>query len=216
MTIDFGRVPTYSAAELERRAKTLLEERCQPTITIPIDIDLIVEKEPGVRLDILPAIKDRFGVAGVVCRSAEGIFTILIDEQIADKNPNFYRFTIAEEYAHVILHSSVINKIENLEAVYSLHQWERYWEIDRNAKRFAAALLMPAKHLVEDARNLYTRLVEAVGFGAPKAIIDRLADRLSRSYQVSPAAMRIRLGEWPVQVIEKAERAISDELDFLE
>ena len=215
MTIDFGDVPTYKIPELERRARVLLEEKSHPTITIPIDIDFLVETEPGVKLDYRPGIRDRFSVAGVVWKSDEDTLSIFIDEYIADTNPTFYRFTVAEEYAHIILHRPIIEKITSLDMVTQLMEKENYWKIDRNAKRFAAATLMPAKQLFEDARDLYKRLVHAVGFGDERAIIDRLVDRLSRTYKVSPSAMRIRISEWPVEVIQKVKEAIRDELDFL-
>ena len=215
MTIDFGDVPTYKIPELERRARVLLEEKSHPTITIPIDIDFLVETEPGVKLDYRPGIKDRFSVAGVVWKSDEDTLSIFIDEYIADTNPTFYRFTVAEEYAHIILHRPIIEKITSLDMVTQLMEMENYWKMDRNARRFAAATLMPAKQLLEDARDLYKRLVDAVGFGDERAIIDRLVDRLSRTYKVSPSAMRFRISEWPVEVIRKVKEAIRDELGFL-
>ena len=90
MTIDFGRVPTYKVQELESRARALLEEKFHPAITIPIDIDFLVETEPGVKLDYRPGIKARFSVAGIVWRRDDDTFSVIIDEHIADTNPTFY------------------------------------------------------------------------------------------------------------------------------
>jgi len=215
VTIDFGRVPTYKVQELESRARALLEEKFHPAITIPIDIDFLVETEPGVKLDYRPGIKARFSVAGIVWRRDDDTFSVIIDEHIADTNPTFYRFTVAEEYAHLILHRPIIERVTSLEMVIHLLEWKGFWEIDRNARRLAAALLMPANHLVRDAGELYTKIVRAVGFRDPKAIISRLVIRLSQRYYVSVQAMRYRLAEWPVNVIKRVEEAIVDELDFL-
>ena len=56
--------PTYTASRLERMAITLLKGRIKGSTTVPIDIDFILEQEPGVLLDYIPGIKTRFGVAG--------------------------------------------------------------------------------------------------------------------------------------------------------
>jgi len=55
--------PTYTASRLERMAITLLKGRIKGSTTVPIDIDFILEQEPGVLLDYIPGIKTRFGVA---------------------------------------------------------------------------------------------------------------------------------------------------------
>ena len=54
-------VPTYSIQRLEQIAKLLLEERW-PGVTIPVDIDHIVEQEPGTVIDYLPDCKQCTGL----------------------------------------------------------------------------------------------------------------------------------------------------------
>lgn len=59
------KIPRYSAAELERRAEELLRSRCGWPPAIPVDIEALVDQEPGVVLDILPGLKEICGVAGL-------------------------------------------------------------------------------------------------------------------------------------------------------
>jgi len=101
--------PTYTASRLERMAITLLKGRIKGSTTVPIDIDFILEQEPGVLLDYIPGIKTRFGVAGVVYREDHQRFRVIIDAEVADsiKYHNFYRFTVAEEFAHIKLHKKI-------------------------------------------------------------------------------------------------------------
>lgn len=69
---------------------------------------------------------------------------IVIDADTADHpSASFYRFTVAEEFAHVLLHRDIMVQIRTAEDLVELHGWSGYQEIDRNAKRLAAALLMP-------------------------------------------------------------------------
>ncbi len=90
-------IPRYSLAKLESLARDLLRERW-PGLTIPVDIELLTEREPGVSLDFVQGLQAQFGVPGVtVYHPKEDRFTILIDEAVADGNPGFYRFTVGEE-----------------------------------------------------------------------------------------------------------------------
>ncbi|MFQ5881773.1 MAG: ImmA/IrrE family metallo-endopeptidase [Candidatus Methylomirabilales bacterium] len=210
-------IPTYSAGELERIADRLLRERWQPEVVMPVDIDLLVEQEPGVVLDYRPGLEQAFGVVGAVVHYPEGeTFTIYIDQDVADHRPNFYRFTLAEEFAHLVLHRSVIQQAKTLEDAAWLHEWLRYKEIDRNAKRLAAALLMPPRHVLEDAAELYQGMVRHIGFENPAAVKKYLVDQLSRRYRVSREAMGHRLEEWPIRVVEKVDAAMREGLDFLD
>ena len=209
-------VPTYSIPRLEQIAKLLLEERW-PGLTIPVDIDYIVEQEPDTILDYLPGLRTVYGVAGaVISHPEEARFTILVDEGVADGNLFFYRFTVAEEFAHLKLHRKLLVAVSSVEEVMRLHEWERYHEIDRNAKWLASALLIPPGPVLEDAHRLYPDMVRRVGFANPEAVTARVIDRLSRKYLVSPSAMRYRLQNRPVDVLKKVETAMREELDFLE
>lgn len=212
----FGDIPKYSAKELERLAVDFLKERCKPAISIPIDIDYLAETEPGVILDYTRGLKDRYPVAGVTILHPDGTYGIYIDEGVADHNPNFYRFTVAEELAHIKLHKSILDEVKDINLAFALRSWRGYEKIDRNAKRFAAAILMPSSHVVEDARKYYPKLVAAAGFGNKDAVIQYMISILCKKYIVSYEAMKYRLDEWPIRIIEKIISAIKEELDFLE
>ena len=213
--MDFARIPRYTAGEIETKAHQFLKEKCKPIISIPIDIDFLIEQEPDTVLDCLPNLQDRFNVAGMVVKES-GRFVVYIDEWVMNENPNFYRFTLAEELGHLHLHRQTMEQITSMEEAVALHEWEEYYEvIDRGAKRFAAAVLMPNPHIVEDVRTLYRELVSEVGFRSRSAIINYLVHQLSKRYVVSFKAMSIRLTEWPINVIEKVECALKEKLDYL-
>jgi hypothetical protein len=50
---------------------------------------------------------------------------------------------VAEEFAHALLHRDIMAQVQTLEDLLALHAWRGCHEIDRNAKRLAAALPMP-------------------------------------------------------------------------
>lgn len=89
------------------------------------------------------------------------------------------RFTIAHEIAHFILHPQK-------DAFVDFRKETREGEArplrERQADMFAAALLMPRKHLLRDFRRL-----------AKDGYTDEIAKTLAKQYAVSTDAMRFRL-----------------------
>ncbi|HAS17007.1 MAG: hypothetical protein A2Y48_03680 [Nitrospirae bacterium RIFCSPLOW2_12_42_9] len=211
-------VPTYTASRLEHMAITLLKGRLKGPITVPVDIDYILEQEPGVLLDYIPEIKERFGVAGLVYREDHKRFRVIIDAEVADaiRYHNFYRFTVAEEFSHIKLHRKIIEQITDLETAIELLQQSEYEAMDRNAKRFAAAILMPSELVLRDARELYPGLVKVAGFRNSQAVKDYMASLLSKKYEVSAEAMSYRLNEWPIRIFDKIDAAMREKLLFLD
>jgi hypothetical protein len=215
--IKFTGVEKYTVAQLEQRAEVLLKQCYGWPPELPVDIELLVDREPGMLLDILPGLQRLTGVAGFV-RYEPHIknFRLIIDAEVADHpSASFYRFTVAEEFAHVILHRTLIIQVETLEDLVSLHNWSGYGDIDWNAKRLAAALLMPAITVAQEARALYPKLVEEFGFGRPAELSAKLQERLARLHCISVQAMRNRLREWPLRVTQRVERAQRERLAFL-
>ena len=212
------RVPPFTVGELERRAEALIRDRSAWPPDLPVDIEFLVDREPGTVLDVLPGLRETCGVAGLVRYEPEtDRMRILIHAEVADHpSASFYRFTVAEEFAHILLHRGIMSEVRTAEDLEDLHTWTEYGTIDRNAKRLAAALLMPTITVSTRARILYEQLVKVAGFGDPAAILAHLEERLARLHGVSASAMRHRLKEWPLRITQKVERAMRERLTVLE
>src|SRR5262249_8726185 len=103
-------------------------------------------------------------------------------------------------------------------------QWN---EIERNAKKFAAMLLMPSRPLMAEAREIYhqiagqpqireqlTQSVSASKRWEPH-IKKRLCMELAKRFEGSEMAMHYRVGEWPAEVYKHVERALESGSDTL-
>jgi len=120
------RVPRYGLPKLESLAQALLRERW-PALAIPVDIDYLTDQEPGVVLDTERGLRDRFGLPGAtVYHPKEDRFTVLIDGAVADGNPGFYRFTVAEELGHVRLHRAILRSVRTMEDAVTLQASDDY------------------------------------------------------------------------------------------
>lgn len=210
-----GPLPRYSIPELERRAAAILAEYLGSPLTIPVDVDLVLERYPGVGLDLSPGILARFGIPGVVFRSGPGTYTVVIDMEVADWRPNFYRFTLAEELGHIVLHRPIIDQVTSTGEAAQLQLDPRLKILDRNARWFASAVLMPPAQLARDARDIYSELARGLGFADPDRLKRDLVKLLTRRYRVSPDAMRYRLKNYPLKILDSLLRALREQMDFL-
>ncbi|MBI3087080.1 MAG: ImmA/IrrE family metallo-endopeptidase [candidate division NC10 bacterium] len=208
-------VPRYGLPKLESLAQTLLRERW-PALAIPVDIDYLTEQEPDVVLDTERGLRDRFGVPGAtVYHPKENRFTVLIDEAVADGNPGFFRFTVAEELGHVRLHRAILRSVRTMEDAVALQTSDGYQFMDRNAKWFASALLMPRDPLLRDAKKIYADLVKQPGFGRPELIRRALVIRLGQRYVVNVSPMEYRLRNWPLAVLKLVDHALEAKMNSL-
>lgn len=147
---------------------------------------------------------------------------IYIDADLADRAESGcrYRMTVAEELAHVLIHRPAIEAIKCPNDFSMLHKHSNWYTYERNAKRLAAALLMPARHLGKDARDLYAEIIEKLPeqykYTQCDAIKSKLTALLAKRYEVSVQSMGIRLKEWPIQILNKIDQAMKNRLPFLE
>jgi hypothetical protein len=225
-------VRTYTVTELDRLATAYLARQFGADVLIPVDVDLLVEKAEGITLDVWPKLRANHKVLGMVLRDVKsGELFIFIDEDLDDDDtPNGlarYRMTVAEEMAHVHLHRTLIDAIGSPEDFRTLHGHARWNEIERDAKRFAAMLLMPTRPLMTEAREVYRQIagqpqirdqliqsLSALKRWEPH-IKKRLCIELAKRFEVSEPAMNHRLGEWPAEVYKHVERALEAGSDTL-
>lgn len=199
----------YTAAELEHIADKY-HSGTGGKFEIPVDIDLLLENTDGVDLDIWPGLAANhklLGMAGI--NPATNVIYIYIDDKLADTSANKrrYRMTVAEELAHILIHRPAIEAVKTIQdfkLIQSHDKWHRY---ERNAKRLAAALLMPASYILNDVRELYSKMIESLPdshkYSNLNAIKKTLVNLLADRYEVSVETMNIRLDEWPVGVFKK-------------
>lgn len=211
---------TYTAAQLESIARDQIQNlKKQGLFSIPVDIELIVERLHKIQIDVQRGLKESHNIWGMIGhRKDSDKFIILVDENLFDLDSLrlVYRMTVAEEFAHGLLHGEAILAVETNDDFLKLQRHPDWHKHDRNAKRLAAAVLMPPEDILNDARNYYKELVQIAGFGDAEAVKKYLVKRLAEEYDVSQTSMEFRLNEWPIKVFDKIDQSIKDRLDFLD
>jgi len=212
----------HTAAELEHKAKQF-HDGIGDRFEIPVDVDLLLEDIDGVDLDIWPGLQANHKMLGMTGYNPDTkILSIYIDDCLADSSAGIrrYRMTVAEELAHIIIHRPAIEAVRTPEDFKLIQSHSKWYKYERNAKRLAAAILMPPSNILRDAQELYSEMISALPsefkFSNPEAIKKMITSKLADIYEVSIMSMNIRLGEWPIKVITKIDQAMDNQFDFLE
>lgn len=189
-------------SEIQRIANET-RSRLWPSQILPIDIDLVIEK---MGIDIVP-------LAGLknlgmdACLSADQS-TIYVDIENS-RNPNVeyrYRFTLAHELGHIILHSKMFESF-HITSTMSELEWAHHImnrldipEMEKEADEFAGCFLIPGEQLQIKFNELYPVAVsEFLANGmeiknvAWSTLYARMATRIAPHFGVSDVPVEIRL-----------------------
>lgn len=200
--------------EIRLRASELLRETYPDGLpAAEIDVEYIIQAVLGLDLVSIPGLRrshDVFGAIGY--RHGEGHW-IAIDEGTWDRKPPLAKFTLAEEVGHYVLHvrdrPPPTQERSGLQVYKGLHCWVG----ERNAKRFAAELIMPMATLVRHAEVVYASLAREPRFRA--VIKQAMVIKLAKLYGVSRVAMENRFNEHGGLLDQRIEQALADGLDYL-
>jgi hypothetical protein len=133
---------------LRRQANEFLA-RHHPDGTIPIPIEEIVEFQLGMDIVPTPGLHQLLEVDGFI---SSDLREIRVDQSVYQSRPGRYRFTLAHEIGHSILHADIFRSrsfrtiAEWKTFVNSIPDKEHGW-IEYQAYAFAGLLLVPSEPL---------------------------------------------------------------------
>lgn len=166
---------------------------------IPVDVEALAEFD--LKLNIVPArgLQDRLATDGFLSLDMREIY---VDEWVMERHPTRYRFTLAHELGHMVLHGNVFESLrfealdEWVQFVMSMPEYDYGW-FERHAYWFAGALLVPEEKLLA----CYDKA--SAGLAANGLDTDALSDYsrsqiagfIAKRFQVSTAVVYKRLRE---------------------
>jgi Zn-dependent peptidase ImmA (M78 family) len=119
---------------------------------------------------------------------------LLVNQEYAFRSEAERRWVVAEELGHAVLGHLALVASEPPSTAWPLREPDRTAS-ENAARAFAAELLMPAAEM----RTRFTRMQQGVdrpAGGRERAeSLRRVVTELARDFEVSPAAMRVRLEE---------------------
>lgn len=155
---------------LSREHKEILEKHMQEC---PVKVGQIA-KDLGVKIKVSGM---RMGISGQIKREEDG-HVIRVNRYEARRRQ---RFTIAHELAHFLLHKSLIDSSPDGITDNILYRSGAPENTEYEANRLAAEIVMP------------TLQIEKMLQGYSKKITDETIEDFAEHFQVSKAAMEIRL-----------------------
>jgi Zn-dependent peptidase ImmA (M78 family) len=119
---------------------------------LPVPIDEVIEFKYGIDIVPFPNLQNDFDIDGFISGDLSSIY---VDDSIFRTRPFRYRFTLAHEIGHLVLHKDLIGNIhprsvaEWREFILQVDQ-EAYDWVEWQAYTFSGMVLVPRKSLKED------------------------------------------------------------------
>ncbi len=174
-----------------------------PSETIPVPIEEIIEFQLQIDVIPVPGLKDGFEKVGLDIDAfiSSDFRSITVDEYIQEKFNNRYRFTLAHEIGHMCLHKYLSKqfRFNNIgEWIAAINQIPaREQEIaEWQANEFAGLILVPRAVLKDDFPKVLKKVEERVGIffdKDPNLVMDLTIISLASKFGVSKDVVRIRL-----------------------
>ncbi len=117
---------------------------------------------------------------------------LFVDEDQQLSHPLRYRFTIAEELAHCLIHHKIFKgkSFSEIRSIYNAISDDDYQDLERNAKYLAAALLMPKATFIERFEFHKGRI--EVKIKNPIEALSLVAASLKSEFEVSKESVGVR------------------------
>jgi Zn-dependent peptidase ImmA (M78 family) len=189
-------IPYMRGEDIRAKAEQVLDEHW-PEGGIPIEVEEIIEFGLGMEIRPVRALQARFDFEGAISYDLQ---TILVDEEIMQRYPNRYRFTIAHELGHRVLHGDFIRSLtfDNREkwkqAVTGIDA-KSYGRLEAQAYVFAGYFLVPTDALVtscnEAQQMALDRGIDLSEMGA--TAVTYVAGHIAKEFKVSTAVIERRL-----------------------
>lgn len=175
-----------------------------PSGTIPVPIEEIIEFQLKIDIIPVPGLKDSFEKEGLDIDAfiSSDFRNITVDRYVQEKFSNRYRFTLAHEIGHMQLHRYLstqfrFNNIgEWLSTINQIPIGEREI-VEWQADEFAGLILVPRAVLRDEFKKALKEVEKIIKIPFdkdPNLIMDLSIISLASKFAVSKGVVRIRLG----------------------
>ncbi len=144
--------PLFSYEDLRQQAHEFLA-KYHPKGTIPVPIEEIVEFQFDIDIVPMPGLQTAFDVVSFLTSNLREIH---VDEFVYRNRPGRYRFSLAHEIGHCVLHRDLYQQFR----FSNISQWKEflgtssereYRFLEWHANTFAGLVLVPHDHLLAEA-----------------------------------------------------------------
>jgi hypothetical protein len=161
----------------------------------PVPIEEIVDVDFGLDIVPMPGLHQAFDVDSFI---SNDLSEIRVDQFVYETRPGRYRFSLAHELSHRLIHAEVYREfrfstIAEWKGVISSISDKDYRLLEWQANSLAGLILVPSHELAPRFIEAYDR-VEAIGLDpVESAAIEAIESHLAAEFAVSPAVVHRRL-----------------------
>ncbi len=190
------KVPVHSYEDLRKKADDFLRTY-NPQGTIPVPIEEIVEFEFDINIVPMLGLQRQFEVDGFTSSDLKNIY---VDEYVYTDYLNRYRFTLAHEIGHIILHRALhdAHKFETIDGwkdfINSMTEEEHGW-VEYQGYAFAGLVLVPREPLLKYTSE-WVKKIKAKGISFEQNwdfAWDLITEHLGKEFRVSSSVIEKRL-----------------------
>lgn len=182
---------------LRQRAEQFLSQH-HSSREIPIPIEEIIEFQFEIDIVPEPGLHEHFDVDSYITRD---LTEIRVDEFVYQSRPGRYRFSLAHELGHRVLHQDVFSCLtfstinEWRQAISNVIPEKQYGYLEFQASSFAGLILVPSTEL-ELEYDKVCKVLEAHGLSMDEdseVARDLVSQHIAESFGVSSAVVKRRL-----------------------
>jgi len=190
------KIPIHSYEDLRKKADEFLRTY-NPSGTIPVPIEEIVEFEFGINIVPVLGLQRQLEVEGFTSSDLKNIY---VDEYVYTDYLNRYRFTLAHEIGHIVLHRNLYDahKFKSIdgwkEFINSMTEKEHGW-LEYQGYAFAGLVLVPRESLSKHTGE-WVKRIKAKGISLEKNwdfAWELITEHLGKEFQVSASVIEKRL-----------------------
>lgn len=196
-------VPLLSYAAVADKAESVLRENgCWGEL--PVNVEWILEHGLGVDIVPVPGIQQTIEA---VSFTSSDLGTIMVDEFVYNHRETRYRFSLAHELGHIVLHRGIFEKhtfasIDDWKEFHRRVDDREYSWLEAQANNFGGLLLVPRAHLKREFAAQVPTVAASIaearekGFGREQYLdlaVEEIVDRLRPVFNVSDTVLRIRV-----------------------
>ena len=199
-------VPFLEYGEIGGRADEIIDKH-HPSRELPIPVEEIIDPGMGISIFPLPGLtRATEDDDGIVAYINSALDTITVDDSAYKRQSPRYRFSIAHELGHIVMHQAIFPLLR----FDTVAEWKRvqteipqreYRWLDWQAHAFAGHLLVPTTEL-QAALSEYLAVAEAQGIDPRDDSVRLFAEKyLGDTFRASAMVLHIRIEKedlWPV------------------
>jgi Zn-dependent peptidase ImmA (M78 family) len=187
------KVREFRLFELERIAAAALAKGPQCVRARRVNIERLVQETFGLKIVAFHELSRRWKTYAFIDTTGKVVFVDadLIDNVQMEKK---YRFTLGEEFAHLLIHPGIFANCKTIEQRLATEEElseVRRDRLENNARALASAILMPEATVRPFVESVLAKFTDEHGH----VLVDELASAISHEYDVNfkPARRRLKL-----------------------